>query len=570
MTFTELLPQLISSGAIVSTPSFQLTCTTSPSSPLGAAVVRGVTPSTPPSHHHPPPAARSDRIRVRARRATRRRPAWLRARPHDGAAVGGGGAEGGAAANSVAEGRAVVAGRRGGEALLHMRADTEQQAKVDTERPDIRPGLAGDPEHSKVSLGIVLEQLALIDSPHPELPLHGGDEREALEDGACNGDDNRTLNFFKKGTCHFISNKISSCRRNHPLVVLSLPPPCSIFSCHRSHPLQVLAPQPPLSVDLLAARAAAAATRSTSSHRGGKSDHRRRRVGFEAPESVGFVVSRLGPAAFYINDLVSRYGASYKEPETKTEYEQNKDKSQTSTCAGLAIQYYEDNEGVKLKEVSLVDSHVFECKWVDPNDDRLCFHVSFKAKAPSYPTKKFFFAEVVGRDSTVNNCRFCTGLWHPMDGGFIARRPGGGSVVVHGDAAAMPAAHGGGAQGRPRAASRRGGGGSAVVHGGATAMPATHGGVAQVRPKAAAGRGGPQRSEEARDADAAGSSEEACDAGVTGSGEEARGRERQGGLRRQRDRACRCGSRQCGGRRLRRGGPKRLPIVLARVTGGEP
>ncbi|XP_052154091.1 uncharacterized protein LOC127772142 [Oryza glaberrima] len=137
----------------------------------------------------------------------------------------------------------------------------------------------------------------------------------------------------------------------------------------------------------------------------------------------------------YINDLVSRYGASYKEPETKTEYEQNKDKSQTSTCAGLAIQYYEDNEGVKLKEVSLVDSNVFECKWVDPNDDRLCFHVSFKAKAPSYPTKKFFFAEVVGRghpqevtsctiltskdDSTVNNCRFCTGLWHPMDGGFI-------------------------------------------------------------------------------------------------------------------------------------------------------
>ena len=66
-----------------------------------------------------------------------------------------------------------------------MRADTEQQAKVDTERPDIRPGLAGDPEHGKVSLGIVLEQLALIDSPHPELPLHGGDEREALEHGAC-------------------------------------------------------------------------------------------------------------------------------------------------------------------------------------------------------------------------------------------------------------------------------------------------------------------------------------------------------------------------------------------------
>jgi hypothetical protein len=65
-----------------------------------------------------------------------------------------------------------------------MRADAEQQAKVDAERPDIGPGLAGDPEHGEVPVGVVLEQLALVDGPHPELALDGGDERGPLEHGA--------------------------------------------------------------------------------------------------------------------------------------------------------------------------------------------------------------------------------------------------------------------------------------------------------------------------------------------------------------------------------------------------
>nr|ACN36312.1 unknown [Zea mays] len=68
--------------------------------------------------------------------------------------------------------------------LLHMRADAKEQPKVHTQSPDISACLAGDPEHREVALRVVLQELALVDGPHPELALHRGDERRALEHGA--------------------------------------------------------------------------------------------------------------------------------------------------------------------------------------------------------------------------------------------------------------------------------------------------------------------------------------------------------------------------------------------------
>nr|CAB3455082.1 unnamed protein product [Digitaria exilis] len=65
-----------------------------------------------------------------------------------------------------------------------MGTDSKEQAKVHTESPDIGTCLTGDPEHREMTLRVVLQELALVDGPHPELALHRGDERRALEDGA--------------------------------------------------------------------------------------------------------------------------------------------------------------------------------------------------------------------------------------------------------------------------------------------------------------------------------------------------------------------------------------------------
>jgi len=62
-----------------------------------------------------------------------------------------------------------------------MRTNTKEQPKVHTESPNIGTCLAGDPEHGKMALGIVLQELALVDCPHPELALDCRDKRRALE-----------------------------------------------------------------------------------------------------------------------------------------------------------------------------------------------------------------------------------------------------------------------------------------------------------------------------------------------------------------------------------------------------
>ncbi|GJN24651.1 hypothetical protein PR202_gb12403 [Eleusine coracana subsp. coracana] len=67
--------------------------------------------------------------------------------------------------------------------LLHMRTDAKQQPEVDAERTDICARLARDPEHGEVTVRVVLQELALVDGPHPELAFDRGDERRALEHG---------------------------------------------------------------------------------------------------------------------------------------------------------------------------------------------------------------------------------------------------------------------------------------------------------------------------------------------------------------------------------------------------
>ena len=62
-----------------------------------------------------------------------------------------------------------------------MSSTAEEQAEVDAQRSDVGTGLAIDPEHGKVALGIELEQLALIDGAHAQATLDGRHQRRALE-----------------------------------------------------------------------------------------------------------------------------------------------------------------------------------------------------------------------------------------------------------------------------------------------------------------------------------------------------------------------------------------------------
>jgi len=48
-----------------------------------------------------------------------------------------------------------------------MCAYAKEEAKLHTESPDIGACLAGDPEHREVALGVMLQELAIVDGPHP-------------------------------------------------------------------------------------------------------------------------------------------------------------------------------------------------------------------------------------------------------------------------------------------------------------------------------------------------------------------------------------------------------------------
>ena len=89
--------------------------------------------------------------------------------------------------------------------LLHVAAHPQQQPQVHAQRAHVRASLArhlrawggslraarfdrrplaprgAHPEHYEVALGVVLVELALVDGPHAQLPLHCRDERRPLQ-----------------------------------------------------------------------------------------------------------------------------------------------------------------------------------------------------------------------------------------------------------------------------------------------------------------------------------------------------------------------------------------------------
>ncbi|CAL5060419.1 unnamed protein product [Urochloa decumbens] len=156
----------------------------------------------------------------------------------------------------------------------------------------------------------------------------------------------------------------------------------------------------------------------------------------------------------YFGRLTGRYLTTYgpwtreaHAPQTSQQYAEILARSQTTTCARVASLHYQIEKDVSLRQVTGIDSHVFERSWLtaDPNDEFLCFHVNFSALVADDKQISFFFAELVGTncpqvvtgcfrlrsslDYSVKNCRFCTGLWHPVGGNFLghvapARLPG--------------------------------------------------------------------------------------------------------------------------------------------------
>uniref|UniRef100_A0A0E0PZG3 Uncharacterized protein n=3 Tax=Oryza TaxID=4527 RepID=A0A0E0PZG3_ORYRU len=107
---------------------------------------------------------------------------------------------------------------------------------------------------------------------------------------------------------------------------------------------------------------------------------------------------------------------------------------QLTTCTKLAL----DHIDIDLENVQGFDSNAFTMKLFDDNDDLIYFHVVFTGETPGRRGgggKRYSFAEIVGKDKpeevrmwkemdeesencTVENCIFCTGMWHPLSGGF--------------------------------------------------------------------------------------------------------------------------------------------------------
>ena len=108
--------------------------------------------------------------------------------------------------------------------LLHMPADTEQKAEMDTERTNVRASFARDPEDSEVALLVELEELRLIDSPDTELTLDSRDERGSLEEcaGECLDSARKSGRVGESGVNAKNSNVLLSCCVTSGTVVGSL------------------------------------------------------------------------------------------------------------------------------------------------------------------------------------------------------------------------------------------------------------------------------------------------------------------------------------------------------------
>ncbi|KAL6629793.1 hypothetical protein ACP70R_029558 [Stipagrostis hirtigluma subsp. patula] len=149
------------------------------------------------------------------------------------------------------------------------------------------------------------------------------------------------------------------------------------------------------------------------------------------------------------SQFAARHGVWKQEthnPQTKEEYAESLLTSQTNTCTGIAARHYQSIMGTNLEKVVGIDSHMFSCKWVIPEDRRLCFHVNFSAYiVGGDQRKRFFFAELVGnnRPESVNTClmfggtkkhsvsvcHFCTGMWHPVSDDFMGHQQSTPPVV---------------------------------------------------------------------------------------------------------------------------------------------
>jgi hypothetical protein len=68
-----------------------------------------------------------------------------------------------------------------------MAADTEQEAKMYAECPDVCACLTRNPEHSEVAFFIKFQQFRFMDSANTKLPLHSRNEWRTLEESSCEG-----------------------------------------------------------------------------------------------------------------------------------------------------------------------------------------------------------------------------------------------------------------------------------------------------------------------------------------------------------------------------------------------
>ena len=68
-----------------------------------------------------------------------------------------------------------------------MAAGSDDEAQVNAKGPNVGPSLTAHPEDAQVPIGVVLDELAFVDCPDPELPLDSRDEGGALEECARKG-----------------------------------------------------------------------------------------------------------------------------------------------------------------------------------------------------------------------------------------------------------------------------------------------------------------------------------------------------------------------------------------------
>ncbi|KAM0911305.1 hypothetical protein ACQ4PT_013570 [Festuca glaucescens] len=152
------------------------------------------------------------------------------------------------------------------------------------------------------------------------------------------------------------------------------------------------------------------------------------------------------PHKVYEFDLQDRYINKHLEwvkakgkpevPEVPEENVTYVTRSQADLCSVMASWHYMANTVEDLSEVAGIDSHWFDMKWVDAeNEVDKCIHVNFTGTVDGCTST--FFAELVGPGypglvvkmcvecgpgDAMHNCRFCSGLWHPMEGGFHGQK----------------------------------------------------------------------------------------------------------------------------------------------------